>query len=228
MKIAVLTSPNQWFVPYAKNLSSKLNAQLFYDHTEIFGFDIVFVLSYHRIIADEFLCKNKHNIVIHESDLPQGKGWAPLFHQVLEGKNEIIFTLFEADTGTDSGLIYAKKTLCLTGNELYDELRKKQALMSEEMCFEFIKNYDNLKPQAQSGDESFYPKRTPKDSQLDTSKSLDELFNQLRVVSNDDFPAFFYKNGQKFILKIYSEGGGKRASLNSFCFAFSQSWADAC
>ena len=45
-----------------------------------------------------------------------------MFYQILEGKNDIVFTLFEADKGVDSGDIYLQKTLKLRGNKLYEEL----------------------------------------------------------------------------------------------------------
>lgn len=217
MKIAILTSPNQWFIPYAKELNQQIkNSKLFYNHTEIFNFDIVFILSYHKIIDKNFLKHNKHNIVIHASNLPQGKGWAPLFHQVIEGKNEITFSLFEADDKADNGDIYLQKNLKLNGLELYEELREKQARFTLNMCLEFLKLYPNIQAKKQVGKESFYPKRSPKDSELDINKSLNEQFNLLRIASNEDFPAFFYKDGKKFILKIYldSMGGGKALILN--------------
>ena len=73
--IAILTSPNQWFVEYAKKLQSILNAKLFFDHKDIKeSFDILFILSYHKIIEKKYLKKNRHNIIIHASDLPKGKG----------------------------------------------------------------------------------------------------------------------------------------------------------
>lgn len=208
MKIAILTSPNQWFVPYAKAFSQKQNIPLFLNPEEIRGFEVVFILSYHKILDKRFLKQNKHNLVIHGSNLPKGKGFAPLFHQILEGKNEIVFTLFEADEKVDAGAIYLQKTLHLEGLELYEELREKQALMYFELCLEFLKLYPNLKAKNQSGKESFYPKRSPKDSELNPNKSLNEQFNLLRICSNEEFPAFFYKNGKKFILKIYTETGG--------------------
>lgn len=208
MKIAILTSPNQWFIPYAKDFSQKQNIPLFLSPKKIKDFDIVFILSYHKILDKSFLKQNKHNLVIHGSNLPQGKGWAPLFHQVLEGKNEICFSLFEADEKVDAGVIYLQKILYLNGLELYEELREKQALMYFELCLEFLKLYPNLEAKKQEGKESFYPKRSPKDSELSIQKSLGEQFNLLRICSNDEFPAFFYKNGKKFILKIYTEMGG--------------------
>ena len=75
--------------------------------------------------------------MIHAADLPQGKGWAPLTWQVLEGKNDIVFTLFEADASTDNGPFYLKKTLHLSGYELAPELRALQAQFCISMCKEY-------------------------------------------------------------------------------------------
>ena len=205
MKIAILTSPNQWFIPYAKKLSQKLkNAQLFFDEKEIKdSFDILFILSYHRLIGETVLKRNRHNIVVHASDLPQGKGWAPMFWQILEGKNEIPFTMFEAADDVDNGDVYMKSTLVLDGSELNKELRKKQAEHIIQMCLEFVNNYQKyIPPSPQKGEESFYPKRGKEDSRLEIDKSLREQFNLLRIVDNEEYPAFFYHKGKKYILKI--------------------------
>lgn len=213
MKILILTSPNQWFIPYAKQLQEELpESELLYDHNEINSvYDIVFILSYHKVIPIDQLEANRHNIVIHASALPKGKGWAPMFWQVLEGKNEIPFTMFEASSGVDDGDIYMQDILSLAGYELNDVLRKKQANFIIEMCLEFVNNYDNYKiAQQQSGDESFYSKRSAKDSELDVNKTIHEQFNLLRIVSNDDYPAFFEIDGHKYIIKIEEERNENR------------------
>lgn len=205
MKIAILTSLNQWFVPYAKELQKTIeNSDLYYNHKEIIeSYDIVFILSYHNIIQAEYLSKHKHNIVIHESALPQGKGWAPMFWQILEGKNNIPFTMFEASSGVDNGNIYMQKSLQLNGYELNEKLREKQAKHTINMCLEFINNYDKYNtPKTQSGNESFYKKRTSEDSELNINKTIKEQFNLLRIVDNENYPAFFYKDNKKYILKI--------------------------
>lgn len=204
MKIAVLTSPSQWFIPYAKKLVDEIkDATLFYNHKEMNDqYDITFILSYHNIISKEYLT-SKHNIVIHASKLPEGKGWAPMFWQILDDKNIIPFSMFEASTGVDNGDIYMLDELRLTGLELNDELRKKQATFIIKMCKKFINNYKEYSnPKSQTGIESFYKKRSTKDSELDISKSIDSQFNLLRIVDNENYPAFFYKNGKKYILKI--------------------------
>lgn len=205
MTVAILTSPDQWFITYAKKLQAKINnSGLFFNHKDIDdGFEIVLILSYHNIIQEKYLKKHKHNIVVHESALPKGKGWAPMFWQILEGKNEIPFTMFEASNEIDNGNIYMQKTLDLSGYELNEELREKQANFTIEMCLEFLKNYEKYQfPKKQKGKESFYLKRTPKDSELDINKSLKEQFNLLRIVNNEKYPAFFEIDGYKYKLKI--------------------------
>ena len=208
MKVAILTTPNQWFVVFAKQLQQAIKeSELFFSHQEINNsYDVVFILSYHKIIPEKYLYINKHNIVIHASALPAGKGWAPMFWQIIEGKNEIPFTMFEASNGVDNGDIYMQKILKLTGYELHDELRAKQANFIMDMCLEFINNYKKYKnPMPQQGNESFYQKRTPKDSKLDINKSIKEQFNLLRICSNEEYPAFFEIDGKKYILKIEEE-----------------------
>src|SRR3989338_4170272 len=139
-KIAVLTSKESWFVPYAKKLVNILNdkgckAKLFFKHEEINKeFEIVFILSYFKIIGKEFLERHKHNLVVHESDLPKGRGWSPLFWQILDGKNKIPIVLFEANEKIDDGKIYMEDYILLEGHELHDKIREKQAEKSIELC----------------------------------------------------------------------------------------------
>lgn len=213
MKVAILTSLNQWFIPYAKELTEQINkSELFFNYKDIDGsFDILFILSYHRIIPIEYLNRNKHNIVIHASALPHGKGWAPMFWQVLEGNKEIPFTMFEASSGIDDGDIYMQDTLLLTGYELNDTLRKKQANFIITMCLSFLKNYNIYKlVKKQQGKETFYKRRSAKDSELDLNKTIKEQFNLLRIISNEDYPAFFELDGHKYILQIKEEENENR------------------
>jgi methionyl-tRNA formyltransferase len=207
MKIAILTSKNQWFEIYAHDLAERLGGiPVYTNHRDIKqANDVLFILGYHRIIEQEILNQNKHNIVTHESALPKGKGWSPLFWQVLEGEMEIPFTMFEASSVVDKGDIYFQKNLSLTGYELNEELREKQAQLTIQMCLEFVDNYScHLPPNKQVGDESFYPKLTLADSELDINKTIKEQFHLLRTVNNQEYPAFFQIDGRKYKLTIES------------------------
>lgn len=207
-KVAIVTSKNSWFIPYAEQFVAKLklggaDAALFHNYDEINNSpDVVFLLSCFSIVSAESLKKHKYNFVVHESALPQGKGWAPLFWQILEGKNIIPIVLFEATAQVDAGDIYLQDVIVLKGHELHDEIRAVQAEVTLFLCEKLLIEFPRIKPLKQIGEETFYPKRTPKDSELDSSKPLQDLFNQLRIASNEHYPAFFYHEGECYELLI--------------------------
>lgn len=208
-KVAVLTSKNSWFVPYAKKFikilkKKRISSKLFFDHENISEeFEIVFILSYFKIIPKEFLLKHKHNLVVHESNLPKGKGWAPLFWQILEDKNEIPIVLIEAFERMDEGDVYIKDSILYKGHELHDEIREKQAKKTIDLCLEFIEKYKSIEPKKQIGKGTIYKKRTAFDCKLNINKTIKEQFNLLRIVNNEEFPAFFYHKGRRYIINIY-------------------------
>lgn len=219
-KIAVLTSETSWHISYSKQLVDILKemgyyAKLFVKHSDIGSeFEVVFILSYFEIIKHQFLQMHQHNIVVHASDLPKGRGWAPLFWQILEGKSIIPIVLFEANEKADDGEIYLKDTIVYEGHELNAEIREKQALKTIEMCLKFLNSYDKLQPIMQTGVPTYYSKRTPLDSELDINRSIEEQFNLLRIVSNEEYPAYFYRDGHKYIIKISEDKGAQHYAKN--------------
>ena len=48
--------------------------------------DLYICLSYSKLLSEKDLSKFKNVLVVHESELPKGKGWSPLSWQILEGK----------------------------------------------------------------------------------------------------------------------------------------------
>lgn len=166
--------------------------------------DFCFLLGFGQIVAGDVLRRHRHNLVVHESDLPHGRGWSPLTWQILEGKHEIPVTLLEAAEAVDSGVIYAQTRLRFRGTELVDELRAAQARATFALCRAFLAEFPESATHArpQTGTPTYYPRRRPEDSRLDPDKSLREQFNLLRVVDNDRYPAFFELDGQRYRLRI--------------------------
>jgi methionyl-tRNA formyltransferase len=198
-------NPNSWIIPYAvqlKTLLEQLNhdVKFTHKHEDIVSGEILMLLSCEKLFKD--LNLNKHNLVVHESALPQGKGWSPLTWQILEGKNEIPVTLIEATEQVDAGDIYIQEIIHLEGYELVDELRMKQGEATIQILLNFVNKYPNNKPTQQQGEESYYPRRKTEHSKLDIKKTIAEQFNLLRVCDNERYPAWFEINGKKFILKV--------------------------
>ena len=137
--------------------------------------------------------------------MPKGKGFAPVQWQLLEGCSEITVSLIEAAEKFDSGDIFQQLKIVFDGTELYEEIREKQAIATIDIISDFLISYPNISCSKQIGEESFYPKRTLADGELDISKTIQENFNLLRVGNNDAWPSFFYYKGVKYILKIFKD-----------------------
>ncbi|GFZ77938.1 hypothetical protein GCM10010978_19450 [Compostibacillus humi] len=207
-KITIVTDKDSWINQYIPVLINGLNKkhEVLWVHNmrEIEEGDIVFILSYSKILTPDILKKNKHNLVVHESALPKGRGWSPLTWQILEGKNEVPIVLFEAEEKVDSGAIYLEDKLIFDGTELIDEIREQQARKSIELCLKFVSNYDEVitSRRIPIGTPTYYRRRTPEDSELNIYKSIAEQFNLLRVADNEKYPAFFVIHGKKYYLRI--------------------------
>jgi methionyl-tRNA formyltransferase len=206
----LLDNNNNWIQPYISNLSLEISSHKYEvtitdNHTLVKNQDIVFILGYTRVLNEEFLAKNSISLVVHESDLPRGKGFSPVQWQILEGSNSIPICLFEATSKFDSGDIVLTDVFTLTGYELYDEIRAIQANATLKLIKKFLQNYPYFSKQKQIGIETFYSRRSLIDGELDINKSIKEQFNLLRIGSNEDWPSFFIIEGKKYYLKIYSD-----------------------
>ena len=212
-KIVILSDSTSWINSTVEVLAADWK-QLghavfcFHDLQELPTADFCFLLSFSKILKKEIRDFFEHTLVVHASDLPSGKGWSPLSWQILEGKYQIPVSLFEADDAVDSGPIYAQRHIKFEGYELIDDLRKKLAETTYELCSWFVAEYpcSSTLPKMQRGIESFYSRRGPTDSQLDVNKTIAEQFNLLRIVDNQAYPAFFEWKGRRFILTITDDG----------------------
>ena len=86
----------------------------------------------------------RHNLVVHASDLPRGRGWSPMTWRILEGADRLTVTLFEAIDELDAGDIYAQAELVFEGHELIDELhdRHERALPLAKTLLERVERSD--------------------------------------------------------------------------------------
>jgi methionyl-tRNA formyltransferase len=168
---------------------------------------VCLLLSSGRLLNADQLALHRHNLVVHESALPQGQGWSSMTWQILEGASSIPITLFVAVADLDAGPIYLRKQIAPQGHELVDEWRSLQARATFYLCLDWFDRHHEvvaaLKPQY--GEASHYRRRRPTDSRLDPELSLAEQFNLLRIVDNQRYQASFLWRGRRYILNLQSE-----------------------
>jgi methionyl-tRNA formyltransferase len=206
LRLTIVAEPGSWVVPYARELAGRLsvhhNARVVPSYEEVPPGDLAFFLGCTRIAGRETLAKNAHNIVVHQSALPHGRGWSPLAWQVIEGASQIPVTVFEAIEGVDEGQVYFRDVIQLEGSELVNELRELQGRNAIELCERVAEAYPELRGEPQTGEPTYYAKRGPDACRLDPQKTIAEQFNLLRVCDNERYPAFFEHRGRRYLLRI--------------------------
>jgi methionyl-tRNA formyltransferase len=205
----LLDKSNLWFEKQLRNYDFKLNNKYTFkiskNPNKIKNQNIVFPLSYTRILPESFLKKNELVLIAHPSKLPKDKGFAPLQNQILKNKNKFYMSLIKAAKEVDAGPIYFQNSFMLDGTELSDEIRNIQGMQFLSIIKKFLVKYPHIKPKKQIEKGNFNKRRYPKDSQLNINKTIKQQINHLRINDNELYPSFFYYKGQKYIIKIVKE-----------------------
>lgn len=213
-RLSILTDRDSWINDFVPSLIKSLlvaGHRVQWAHSDglLAEGDVCFVLGYSRILDDNALGLHTNNLVVHESDLPHGRGWSPLTWQVLDGADDITVSLIEADREVDSGHIYAKESIRLRGDEFIDELRAAQWRVTQKLCERVMARYPDslIDAEPQKGEASYYARRRPIDSRLELEKTIADQIQLLRVVDNRRYPAFIEWRGRRIRLEVRLESG---------------------
>ena len=196
-----------WYTPFARDLVTALrkrghSAALAHRAADILEGDLCFLLSCVRIVGPNLRARNRLNLVVHASALPLGKGFSPLAYQIAAGVDHIPLTMIEAVDAVDAGPVYMRSTCAFEGHELLPELREAVAAEIGRMVLAYVDTPNAYAPIPQIGESSWYPRRGRGDDELDPTRPLAEQFDRLRVVDNDQYPAWFNYLGHDYEIKI--------------------------
>jgi len=214
--ISVVVDNPSWVLPYAERLvawaiSNGDQARLCRSHEEISDGGVTFYLGCVTITPPAVLAKNHRNLVVHASDLPEGRGFSPLSWMIIEGHNDIALCLLDAADEVDSGPIVYRDHVNFEGHELIEELHQCLGAMQIALCQRFLEADTPAEGQPQEGEPTRYARRFPKDSQLDPNATIADQFDLLRTVDNEKYPAFFVHRGHRYHLTIRKVDKEKQA-----------------
>lgn len=208
MNISVISSavehPVNCFLERWVELQSKTHDVVFV-HTpaELKGGDLLLLISCSEIIAPELRKKYLKCLLVHASDLPQGRGWSPCVWTILSGGTSVVLSLLEADDHVDTGAIWRKLTIEIPRHLLFEEINEILFTAELELMTFAVENWGSVTPAPQSSDAATYlPKRNPCDSRLDPKKTIEEQFDLIRVCDPSRYPAFFELNGRKYSVRL--------------------------
>jgi methionyl-tRNA formyltransferase len=213
--ISICVDTPGWFDDFAADLAEQISARgdngiLVRDSAEVRAGGIAFYLSCMKLTPPDILERNHQNIVVHASALPAGRGFSPIVWQLLEGRNRIPISMILAADEADSGDILMQDELILDGTELNDAIRKALGEKIVRMCLSYLDAPEPSFGTPQEGEPSWYSRRRPEDSRLDPERTIADLFDLLRVVDNDRYPAFFDYRGRRYVLRISGDEGSDK------------------
>lgn len=209
MKVTLLCSDakhpvNSYLEKWVAEKRSSLTVELVRWKSEATGGDLLFLISCSEIVTAEDRARYAATLVLHASDLPQGRGWSPHIWELSQGAAGITLSLLEAEDKVDSGRIWKKKYIPIPKHALWDEINHLLFQAEIELIDFAIDNFGAITPQPQPLDvaATYYPRRTPADSEIDPCKSIAEQFDLIRVCDPNRFPAYFVHRGQRYLLKV--------------------------
>ncbi len=209
MKATILCSSinhpiNPWLKKWITINSYAHDISLVRNKRELKNGDILFLVSCHEIVTKKDRDNFKATLVLHASDLPNGRGWNPHIWEIINGKEIITVTLLEAEDYVDSGKIWKKININITSDALYDEINDKLFATELKLMSFALENFGHITPTEQSKEtnNNHYRLRNPDDSRIDPKKTIEEQFNLIRVCDPNRFPAFFKLNGHTYKLKV--------------------------
>jgi methionyl-tRNA formyltransferase len=208
MKISILcTDPahpiNPWLLRWIDLQGPEHTTTLARHTSELAGGDMLFLVSCHQIIRQPVRDLFRHTLVLHASDLPQGRGMSPQVWQILQGADRLTVTLLDAVDGLDQGDIWQQRMVEFDGTELHDEIHARLFDAELALMSWAVTDIERSRPRPQdAGPGSYFRKRTPEDSRIDPQRPLAEAFDLLRVADPDRYPAYFEHRGQRYRLRI--------------------------
>lgn len=213
MNISLLCSDprhpvNAWLERWAASMAEKHHIEILQSRDELKGGDFLFLVSCSEMIPHQYRSQFRHTLVLHASDLPNGRGWSPHVWELVSGADYITLSLLEADDKVDSGRIWLKRRIPVSGTALWYEVNALLFDAEIALINEAVERYQNILPQPQPITEqnSYYRRRTPDDSEIDPTKPLSEQFDLIRMCDPERYPATFTFRGQKYSLKLEKAG----------------------
>ena len=204
-KISILVDHKSWILKYARLLFKEIKSlnysvKLARKHSEIKKGDALFILGCKSLLKKSVLIKNKFNLVIHESDLPRGKGMSPVSNQILKKRKKIICSMFNATQKMDNGPIVLKDSFEVKRDDFYEEWRLKQGMTTIKMCLKFL-NLKQIVLKCQKGKPTYFKKLNKNMFEININSSIKKQHQILQAADFKKFVPFFKIKKKIFYIK---------------------------
>ncbi len=199
MSIAIVSNKT-WHRKFVREIETRTGEKIIYieDKAEInqeilehLSPRLIFFPHWSYIIPAE-VYENYPCVVFHMTDVPFGRGGSPLQNLIARGIYETKVSAIKCGAELDAGDVYMKWPLSLWGTA--EEIYMRAAEITKEMMIEMIRN--DITPVPQTGETVVFHRRKPEDGDISGLGSLETVFDYLRMLDAETYPAAFLDAGR--------------------------------
>ncbi len=130
--------------------------------------------------------------------LPRGRGRSPMNWSIIEDRKRFITNLIKYDQGIDSGKIVGSRTFDILQRDTIRSLQHKNQICQTRLLLEhlpdLLRGEEQLTPQPEDEEPTYYPKRVPEDGVIDWRYKTDKIDRLVRAVAAP-YPGAFTFDG---------------------------------
>ena len=150
--------------------------------------DLVITIAYGRLIPITLLNLPKYGFInLHYSILPKYRGAAPVQHAIMDGLKSTGVSIFQLDSGMDTGPIYAQQECEITNEDVTSTLIEKLNRVGVDLLLETLSKIQSEVspiPQSEKGI-SYAPKISKEEGHINWSENHISVQNRYRALSEN-------------------------------------------
>ncbi len=150
--------------------------------------DLVITIAYGRLIPITLLNLPKCGFInLHYSVLPKYRGAAPVQHAIMDGLKSTGVSIFQLDSGMDTGPIYAQQECEITNEDVTSTLIEKLNRVGVDLLLETLSKIQSEVspiPQSEKGI-SYAPKISKEEGHINWSENHISVHNRYRALSEN-------------------------------------------
>jgi methionyl-tRNA formyltransferase len=159
--------------------------------------DYIFFIHWSWIIPEK-IYNNYKCVVFHMTDLPYGRGGSPLQNLIIRGHKNTKLSALRVEDGIDTGAIYLKKELTLSGTAT--EIFERAGQIIKGMISEITEN--EIIPIQQTGQVTLFSRRKPHESLVNKDVAeIEKLYDFIRMLDAENYPKAFLET-EKFKIEF--------------------------
>ena len=135
-------------------------------------------------IVPEDVTDNYECVCFHMTDVPYGRGGSPLQNLIIRGHESTKISALRMETKLDAGPVYKKIDISLNGsaNDIFQRMAPRIIDLVEMIIL------GKPVPNEQSGEVTYFHRRTPDQSEILDSMVIGQLYDHIRMLDADGYP----------------------------------------